>query len=107
MNFPWFLRLLAILLRLCLDFASGILIALLSPVTEEQLRKYPLVGNRYLMKKLLREEDGQGLVEYTLIVLVVALIFWTGVRNTDIGTSLTNGWSKISDCVFSPFSCSP
>ena len=60
-----------------------------------------------LMKKLLREEDGQGLVEYTLLVLVVALLFWMGVRDTNIGTSLTTGWSKISDCVFSPFSCSP
>jgi Flp pilus assembly pilin Flp len=60
-----------------------------------------------LMKKLLREEDGQGLVGYTLIVFVVALMFWMGVRDTDIGTSLTNGWTKISDCVFSPFSCGP
>jgi len=59
------------------------------------------------MKKFLREEHGQGTVEYTLIVLVVALIFWMGVGTTDIGTSFTNGWSKISDCVFSPFSCSP
>jgi len=60
-----------------------------------------------LMKKLLQEEDGQGLVEYTLIVFVVALLFWMGVRDTNVGTSLTTGWSKISDCVFSPFSCSP
>ncbi len=97
----------AILLPLCLDFARGILIASLSPVTDEQFRKYHRVGNMDLMKKLLREEDGQGLVEYTLLVLVVALLFWMGVRDTDIGTSLTNGWSKISDCVFSPFSCSP
>lgn len=60
-----------------------------------------------LINKLLREEDGQGLVEYTLLVLVVALLFWMGVRDTDIGTSMTDGWSKISDCVFSPFFCGP
>jgi len=95
------------LLPLCLDFASGIMIALLSSMIEAQFRKYPVVVSMYLMKKLLREEDGQGLVEHTLIVLVVALLFWMGVRDTNIGTSLNLGWSKISDCVFSPFSCSP
>ena len=34
-NFPWFLRLRPILLWLCLDFARGILIAWLSPVTDD------------------------------------------------------------------------
>ena len=85
----------------------GILIALLRTVTKKQLRKLTPVVSMYPMKKLLREENGQGTVEYTLIVLVVALIFWIGMGNTDLGTSLTNDWSKISDCVFSPFSCSP
>jgi Flp pilus assembly pilin Flp len=97
----------AISLPLCLDFASGILIASLNPVTGDRFRKYHRVGNMDLKKKLLREEDGQGLVEYTLLVLVVALLFWMGVRDTNIGTSLTEGWAKISDCVFSPFSCRP
>jgi Flp pilus assembly pilin Flp len=83
------------------------LIALLRSVTEKQFRKFTLVGSMHLLKKLLWQENGQGTVEYTLIVLVVALIFWMGVGSTDIGTSLTNGWSKISDCVFSPFACSP
>ena len=85
----------------------GILIALLRTVTKKQLRKLTPVGGMHPMKKLLREENGQGTVEYTLIVLVVALIFWMGIGNTEIGNSLTNDWSKISDCVFSPFSCSP
>jgi Flp pilus assembly pilin Flp len=58
------------------------------------------------LKRLCREEDGQGLVEYTFVVMLVALVFWLGVRDTNIGQSLTTGWAKIVDCVTSPFSCS-
>jgi Flp pilus assembly pilin Flp len=33
-----------------------------------------------LFKRLLVEEEGQGLVEYTLIVLLVALVFWIAIN---------------------------
>ena len=33
-----------------------------------------------LLKRLVVEEEGQGLVEYSLIVLLVALVFWVAVR---------------------------
>ena len=59
-----------------------------------------------LLKRLLLEEDGQGLVEYTLVVLLVALVFWMGVRNPSVGSSLPSGWSRILDCVTTPLSCS-
>ena len=59
-----------------------------------------------LLKRLCREEDGQGLVEYTFVVLLVALVFWLGVKDTNIGTSLANGWAKVQSCVNAPFSCS-
>ena len=58
-----------------------------------------------LLKRLCREEDGQGLVEYTFVVLLVALVFWLGVRDTSIGSSLENGWSRVQSCVSAPFSC--
>lgn len=58
-----------------------------------------------LLKRLCVEEDGQGLVEYTLVVVLVALVFWMGVRGTNVGTSLANGWSRVLNCVTSPFSC--
>lgn len=58
-----------------------------------------------LLKRLSVEEDGQGLVEYTFVVLLAALVFWMGVRDTDVGTTLTTLWVKISDCVNAPFSC--
>lgn len=59
-----------------------------------------------LLKRLCVKEDGQGLVEYTLVVVLVALVFWMGVRNTNVGTSLANGWSRVLNCVTSPSSCS-
>ena len=58
-----------------------------------------------LWKRLWQEENGQGLVEYTLVVVLVALVFWMGIRNTNVGVSLSNGWSRVLSCVTSPFSC--
>jgi Flp pilus assembly pilin Flp len=40
-----------------------------------------------LLKRLVVEEDGQGLVEYTLIVVLVALVFWVAIKNTNVGIS--------------------
>ena len=37
-----------------------------------------------LLKRLVVEEEGQGLVEYTLIVLLVALVFWVAIRSTNV-----------------------
>ena len=59
-----------------------------------------------LFARLWREEDGQGLVEYTFVVLLAALVFWLGVRDTNIGGSLAQSWAKVSACVLAPFSCS-
>jgi Flp pilus assembly pilin Flp len=59
-----------------------------------------------ILKRLCKEDDGQGLTEYTLVVVLVALVFWMGVRNTNVGTSLSQGWSRVVNCVTQPFSCS-
>jgi Flp pilus assembly pilin Flp len=58
------------------------------------------------LKRLWREEGGQGLVEYTFVVMLVALVFWMGVKDTAVGDTLGKNWAKILDCVASPFSCS-
>ncbi len=58
-----------------------------------------------LLKRLLIEEDGQGLVEYTLIVVLVALVFWVAVKNTNISNGLSSGWSNVTACVGTPSSC--
>jgi Flp pilus assembly pilin Flp len=58
-----------------------------------------------LLKRLWTEEDGQGLVEYTLIVVLVALVFWVAIKNTNIGSALASGWSKVTACVTDPSAC--
>lgn len=58
-----------------------------------------------LFKRLLIEEEAQGLVEYTLIVLLVALVFWVAIKNTNIGNTLASGWSKVAACVGDPPNC--
>lgn len=58
-----------------------------------------------LLKRLWIEEDGQGLVEYTLIVVLVALVFWVAIKQTDIGSQLASGWSKVTACVGNPSGC--
>ena len=59
-----------------------------------------------LLKRLCREQDGQGLTEYTLVVVLVALVFWIALRDTQIGPKLALAWAKVLDCVTSPLSCS-
>jgi Flp pilus assembly pilin Flp len=58
-----------------------------------------------LLKRLCVEEDGQGLVEYTLIVVLVALVFWVAIKNTNVGNQLASGWSKVTSCVGDPSAC--
>ena len=58
-----------------------------------------------LLNRLWVEEDGQGLVEYTLIVVLVALVFWVAIKNTNIGSQLASGWSKVTACVSNPSAC--
>jgi Flp pilus assembly pilin Flp len=58
-----------------------------------------------LLKRLWLQEDGQGLVEYTFVVVLAALVFWMGVRDTEVADSLARLWAKVFDCVISPFSC--
>ena len=59
-----------------------------------------------LPTRLWLEDDGQGLVEYTLVVFLVALVFWMGIKDTQMGASLANGWSRVLNCVTLPFNCS-
>jgi Flp pilus assembly pilin Flp len=45
------------------------------------------------------------LVEYTLIVVLVALVFWVAIKQTNIGSQLASGWSKVTACVGDPSAC--
>jgi Flp pilus assembly pilin Flp len=57
-----------------------------------------------VLKRLVADTDGQGLVEYTLIVFLVAFVFWVAVKNTTIGNALSNDLSLVTDCLNAPFS---
>jgi Flp pilus assembly pilin Flp len=59
-----------------------------------------------LLRRLLQEEDGQGLVEYTLVVVLVALVFWVAVKQSDVGLYLQKSWGRVVQCVATPLVCS-
>ena len=50
-------------------------------------------------------QKGQGLIEYTLIVVLVALVFWVAIKNTNVGSALTISWNKVADCLEHPTQC--
>ena len=59
-----------------------------------------------LLRRLWQAEDGQGLVEYTLVVVLVALVFWVAVKQTNVGPHLEKSWAAIVQCVVTPLQCS-
>jgi len=59
-----------------------------------------------LLRRLLQEEDGQGLVEYTLVVVLVALVFWVAVKQSDVGLYREKSWGGVVQCVATPTACS-
>lgn len=67
----------------------------------DELLAEPTVSTQFVLVS----EKGQGLVEYTLIVVLVALVFWVGIKNTNIGSALEQGWSKVTVCVGAPSAC--
>jgi pilus assembly protein Flp/PilA len=52
-----------------------------------------------LLKRLVVEEEGQGLVEYSLIVLLVALVFWVAVKTVGVDQALDAAWTNITTCL--------
>ena len=55
-----------------------------------------------LLKRLVVEEEGQGLTEYALILGLVVLGIWVAVSQTNIGSNITNLFTavgnEVSDC---------
>ena len=56
-------------------------------------------------KKLISEQDVQGLVEYTMILFFVAFALWLAVKDTTVAATLTDNWTTIVTCVSAPFAC--
>ncbi len=47
------------------------------------------------LNRLIVEEDGQGLVEYTLVICVLVVAFWTAVNFSDVKTQVSALWGKV------------
>ncbi|MCZ6622897.1 MAG: pilin protein [Deltaproteobacteria bacterium] len=43
-----------------------------------------------LLKRLMTEEEGQGIVEYALIVALVVFIIWVAVKASGIGNKVSD-----------------
>lgn len=48
---------------------------------------------------------GQALIEYTLLLMMVTMVFWVGIKNSDMSRELERAWSRVSDCVEMPMAC--
>ncbi len=56
-----------------------------------------------LMKRFVREEEGQDLIEYALLVVFIALLVVTVLPGVGSAISLT--FTNITDCLNDPSSC--
>ena len=54
---------------------------------------------KQLLKRLLIEENGQGLTEYALILGLVVLGVWVAVTQTNIGASITGIFTNVNTIV--------
>jgi Flp pilus assembly pilin Flp len=50
-------------------------------------------------------QKGQALIEYTFLVMMVSMVFWIGIKNSELTQQLANAWSRVSDCVEVPMAC--
>ena len=50
-------------------------------------------------------QKGQALMEYTLMLMMVTMVFWVGIKNSDMSQELARAWSRVSDCVEVPMAC--
>ncbi|MGH7816210.1 MAG: hypothetical protein ACREOR_02370 [Candidatus Binatia bacterium] len=50
-------------------------------------------------------QKGQALMEYTLLLMMVTMVFWVGIKNSDLSSELSRAWSRVSDCVEVPMAC--
>lgn len=50
-------------------------------------------------------QKGQALMEYTLLLMMVTMVFWVGIKNSDLSQELARAWSRVSNCVEAPAAC--
>ena len=49
-----------------------------------------------MLKRLITEEEGQDVVEYTLMIGLVVLVLWIVINTTGIGASVSKIWSGVA-----------
>ena len=52
-----------------------------------------------LLRRLMTDEDGQGIVEYTLMIGLVVLILWVAVNASGTTPFLSQTWNKVESVV--------
>lgn len=54
------------------------------------------VSRMNFLKRLVREEEGQNIVEYTLMIGLVVLVIWVAVSALGIDTAVTTVWNNVA-----------
>jgi Flp pilus assembly pilin Flp len=49
-----------------------------------------------MLKRLVVEEEGQNIVEYTLMIGLVVLIIWVAINTLGIDSSVSTIWSNVN-----------
>ena len=49
-----------------------------------------------LLKRLIVEEEGQGLVEYTLLIGVLVLALWAAVNYSGVSSKISTLWGNVA-----------
>ena len=49
-----------------------------------------------MLKRLVVEEEGQNIVEYTLMIGLVVLIIWVAINTLGIDSSVQSIWSNVN-----------
>jgi Flp pilus assembly pilin Flp len=55
--------------------------------------------------KKIDRQRGQALIEYTLLLMMVTMVFWVGIKNSDLSQQMSVAWSRVSDCLAAPAAC--
>ncbi len=55
-----------------------------------------------ILKRLIVDEDGQGVIGYTLMVGLVVLVIWAAIFTFGIPAALGTLWSTVSDALNDP-----
>lgn len=52
-----------------------------------------------ILKRLLTEDEGQDIVEYALMIGLVVVVIWVAVKASNVDTSVSTIWSKVSSAL--------